>query len=155
MDLREKNRSSYMTTFLTKYHGEVELDTTQRIYFPDGIPGLEDWKDYVLLPYEDSVFFILQSIEEAEIAFLVVNIFDIQKDYEYTIPKHVIARLELQNAEDVLSLGIITPKEEFANSTINLYAPLIINLEKNLGKQIFLEQSNYAVKTPLFSGVNN
>lgn len=139
-----------MTTFSTKYHGEVERDEIQKIHFPNGIPGLEEWKDYVLLPYEDSGFFILQSIEEAMVAFLVVNIFDVYQNYEYTIPKHAIRKLELQNAEDVLTLGIITPKEDFEESTINLYAPIIINQEKHLGKQIFLEQSDFAVKTPLF-----
>lgn len=143
-----------MNTFLTKYHGEVEIDKVEKIYFPDGIPGLEDWKDYTLLPYEDSGFFVLQSMEDVAIAFLVVNVFNVHTGYEYTIPEQVILKLELQNVEDVITLGIITPKEDFMESTINLYAPIIINQDKKLGKQIFLEQSNFAVKTPLFNHPN-
>lgn len=139
-----------MKTVLTKYHGEVLLSELTCIHFSGGIPGLEDFKNYALLPYEDSGFYILQSLEEPSIAFLVVNIFDVVPEYDYTIPQSTIEKLCIEKAEEVLTLGIITPKENFKDSTINLYAPILINQVQHLGKQIFLEQSGYHVRSPLF-----
>ena len=139
-----------MKKVLTKYHGELPLNELICIHFPDGIPALEQYTKYTLLPFDDSALFILQSLEEAEIAFLVVDIFKIESTYDYVVPKHAIDKLLLERAEEVLTLGIITPKEPFEKSTVNLYAPIIINQSLHLGKQIFLEQSGYQVKAPLF-----
>lgn len=76
-----------MKKVLTKYHGELPLNELICIHFPDGIPALEQYTKYTLLPFDDSDFFILQSLEEAEIAFLVVDIFKIESTYDYVVPK--------------------------------------------------------------------
>lgn len=47
--------------------------------------------------------------------------------------------------------GLVVVKDDPQDATINLKAPVVINTNKKLAKQIILEDDIYKVKTPLFS----
>ncbi|MDF2946836.1 MAG: Flagellar assembly factor fliW [Bacillales bacterium] len=135
----------------TKYHGEVEIHDNEIITFEKGIPGFEEEKNFVIIPYDNkSPFYILQSTKNEELAFITVDIFTFYSDYYYDLSKNDIELLQVSDPADVITLGIVTVKEELNNSTVNLYAPLVINLNKKLGKQIILLESGFNVRTPLF-----
>jgi flagellar assembly factor FliW len=135
----------------TKYHGEVEIHDNEIITFEKGIPGFEEEKNFAIIPYDNkSPFYILQSTRNEELAFITVDIFTFHSDYYYDLSKNDIEELQVSDPADVITLGIVTVKEELNNSTVNLYAPLVINLNKKLGKQIILIESGFNVRTPLF-----
>ena len=120
------------------------------IRFKKGIPGLEGLKNFKILDLEDNEQFkILQSMEEENVSFVVANPFEIYKEYVIDLNDEIIKELEIKNSEDVLVLSIITLGETLEKSTLNLKAPLIMNIKNNLGRQLILQSEKYETKHPL------
>lgn len=131
----------------TKYLGEVEISTQQIIQFSFGLPGFLDEKEFVLLDIPGNpVFQFLQSVQSKDIAFVVANPYHFYKDYRFELDEPTIDALQIESEKDVIVLTIVTVKDPFNSSTINLKAPLIINQQKLLGKQYILNSDEYDSK---------
>ncbi len=141
-----------MTKINTKYHGVLEIKEDKLIYFPKGIPGFPDEHDFLLVPLPDNDSFqILQSAKTSDIAFVVVNPFFFFNDYDFSIEDTVIELLKIDDEKDVIVLSILTVQDPFEQTTANLQAPIIINMNKRLGKQVILNNTNYRTKHELFN----
>ncbi|MGF9976243.1 flagellar assembly protein FliW [Viridibacillus arvi] len=124
----------------TKFLGPVDITEEQIIIFEKGIPGFEDITKYVLLPIQpESPFATLQSIEQQEVGFIVSIPFEFKQDYAFDLAEEDIEELQVTADNDLLTYSIVTLKDPFETSTINLLAPIIINTVKKLGKQIVLQ----------------
>jgi len=135
---------------MTRDFGKVNIDENKIIQFPEGIPGFKEEDEFVLLPLdEDSLFVIMQSIKTPELAFITLEPRNIIKDYEFIISEKTENLLEIDSIRDIILLNIVTIKEKVENMTINLAAPLVININKNLGKQVILDDNKYPVKYKL------
>ncbi len=67
----------------TKYHGCIEYEEKDVIYFEKGIPGFEELKKFIIFPVEDNdVFSVFHSIEKEDMGIIVISPFNIEKDYE-------------------------------------------------------------------------
>lgn len=131
--------------------GTVEIDKDKIVNFPDGLPGFEDNKKYVVIPMgEENPFYFLQSVDEADLCFIVTEPYLFFKDYEINLDKEFIKELELDSEEDVAVYGIITLKEELKTATVNLQAPIVVNSKKLIGKQYIADDNTYMTKQPLF-----
>lgn len=137
----------------TSQFGEIELSDDRKLIFPKGIPGFENMKEYVLLPAdegEESPFFFLQSIEEVELSFFLVDPFSFFKEYDIKLEEQMVERLELEEPTDAIVLTTVSILGEMKDATTNLKAPLVINNAKKIGMQIVLDDKNYQIKQPLF-----
>ncbi|WP_370223783.1 flagellar assembly protein FliW [Cytobacillus sp.] len=138
----------------TKYQGEIEISQDQVIHFSSGIPGFQDEKEFVLLPFfEDMPYFILQSGQTTELAFVVVDPYPFFPEYQYKLTEAQIESLKIEKQEDVATFVILTLKELFTDSTANLKGPLVINVKEKLGKQLILNDSAYETKHLLFNSL--
>lgn len=137
----------------TKFLGEVEIIEQDILTFEHGLLGLEEERKFILLPIDaDLPLAILQSVEQPEIGFVVAYPFAFKKDYSFDISEEDLEQLHLEKEEDVLTYSIVTMKDTFQDSTINLLAPLIINMKKKCGKQIVLQDSkSYPLRYPMQS----
>lgn len=137
----------------TKYLGELNIVDGDIIEFPNGLMGFENRTKFVLLNIPDNPYFkVLQDVEDSFIGFLVTNPWEFYSDYDIIIPDEEIIRLEIQGEKDFMIYNIITVKASFKDSTVNLMAPVIINKNKNIGKQIIINDSIYHTKHPLLEG---
>ena len=60
----------------TARFGEIEIEEAKIIRFSAGIPAFEEEQEFVIIPYdEESPFVFLQSVETAEMAFLMNSLF--------------------------------------------------------------------------------
>ncbi|WP_156288317.1 flagellar assembly protein FliW [Oceanobacillus salinisoli] len=135
----------------TKYLGEVEIDDRKIIDFPSGIPGFIEEKQFVLMDFPDNpVFQILQSVHSVNTAFIITNPYLIYKDYTVELDDNILETLEIQNEKQVAVFSIITLKDPFKASTLNLKAPIIINSEQMLGKQFILNKEEYPSKASIY-----
>lgn len=135
----------------TKYHGVREYEEKDVISFPKGLPGFDNLKRFIIFPVEDNeIFSVLHSIEDENIGFVLVSPFDLIDDYEFEIENEVIDRLRITNKEDILVQNIVTLNSTLEKITINLRAPIIINIKENLGEQIILNNEKYLIKYPIF-----
>ena len=136
---------------ITKFLGEIEIVEQDILTFEHGLLGLENEKKFVLLPIDaDLPLAILQSVDNAEIGFVVGYPFAFKKDYSFDVSEDDRVQLQIEKEEDVLTYSIVTMKETFKDSTINLLAPLIINMDKKCGKQIVLQDNkSYPLRFPM------
>ncbi|KAA8678167.1 flagellar assembly protein FliW [Clostridium sp. WLY-B-L2] len=135
----------------TKYHGVKHYDEKDIITFKKGIPGLEHLKKYIIFPAEENeMFYVLQSIEDLAIGIILVSPFNVVGGYEFKLDEDKRQELGIRSYEDMLVLNTVTLSSKIENITANLKAPLIININKKIGEQIILDNSDYPIKYPLF-----
>lgn len=141
---------------LTRDFGEIEADQENIIKFKNGLPGFEELKKFVIIPLsDDSPFMVVQSLDEVEVAFTVIEPGNFMSDYKFEISDNIEKELEICSIEDVLVLNIITLQEKLKESTVNLSAPLVININKNLGRQVILDDKRYELKYKFFAELFN
>ncbi|MFF2752162.1 flagellar assembly protein FliW [Psychrobacillus sp. NPDC058041] len=135
----------------TKFLGEVIIEEKEIIQFPNGLPGFEQIKEFIILPLEkDSAFAVLQSIKEQEIGFVIALPFIFKKDYAFDLAEEDKEELQIKASEDLITYSIVTLKEPFNSSTLNLQAPVIINHKQKIAKQLVLQDANtYPLRFPI------
>jgi len=133
---------------ITAHFGEIEFDMTKKIKFENGLPGLEEDTEFALLTQEDTQPICwLQSLIRSSIALPVLNPFLICPTYEFDITDSDIDRLQILDVKDVCILNVLViPRENPDAMTINLSAPLIINMRNREGRQIFLNDKCYTTR---------
>lgn len=120
------------------------------ILFKKGIPGFEQYKKFVLRDIETNANLkMLTSVDDSNIGFVAVSPFEVRKDYEIDLNNEIIKELEIERETDVLVLNLITLGKTLQTSTVNLKAPVIINIKSNKGRQIILQDDKYEIKQPL------
>ncbi|MNN83154.1 Flagellar assembly factor FliW [compost metagenome] len=62
---------------------------------------------------------------------------------------------ELQIKDSVVIRSIVTIKEQLNQSTLNLLAPIVLNPDNRLGKQVVLHKSEYQSRHPLWDQPHN
>ncbi|WP_434283104.1 flagellar assembly protein FliW [Clostridium botulinum] len=135
----------------TKYHGCIEYEEKDAIYFEKGIPGFEELKKFIIFPVEDNdVFSVFHSIEKEDMGIIVTSPFSIEKDYEIQLEEEQIKNLKLKDEKDTLVLNTVTLSSDMNKITANLRAPIVINIKEKIGEQIIINSDKYKVKHPLF-----
>ncbi len=119
------------------------------IIFKKGIPGFDDIRDFTIKNLEGNEKFKILEAKNNEVSFVTINPFEIYSDYEINLSDEVVKELQIDKAQDVLVLSIITLGKTLESSTMNLQAPVVINVKNNLGKQFIMQNSEYKTKHPL------
>lgn len=133
----------------TKYFGNMRVEEEKVILFEKGLPGFQDEKVFVLIDFPDNpVFQILQSTTTPPVAFVVTSPYNFKKEYAFDLAEQIKEELGITKPEQVNVLSILTLRDPFAESTINLQAPLIINADSLVGQQIILSEG-YSSRTPM------
>ena len=141
-----------MMELMTRDFGKVQIKEEDIITFPQGIPGFVEEKEYVLLPLGDeSPFVVLQAVNNSNLAFITLEPGNFIKGYEFEISDNVVDKLKIEENKDVIVLAIATVKDKMSEMTVNLAAPVVINIKEKLGKQVILDREDYPVKYQLFA----
>lgn len=136
---------------ITRYHGTVEFNEEDVITFKKGLPGFEDLRKFILVPFQDNeVFSILISIEDMEVGIPVISPFNVDEAYEFKLSDEKIKELSVNSPEDVMVLNAVTLNSNIKNITVNMKAPIIVNIKGKIGEQIILNNDKYMIKEPLF-----
>lgn len=135
--------------------GQVTVNEDEIITFPNALPGLEHCKRFKLFHDEDVLnpcVFWMQSLDDKEVLFNIVDASHLQVNYQLKLSDEQVKLLEAETPEDIsIKVLIYKSGDEIINDPrdqiqhvrsvsklqANLRAPLLINLEKRLGIQIF------------------
>lgn len=141
-----------MRKVYTSRFGEIEVDEKKIVHFKNGIPAFEDEHEFVILPYEDeSPYYFMQSVKTPDLAFLLTIPFLFFNDYTFEIDESTVKELDIKNQDAVFFYSMITiPNGSIRYMTANLVAPIVLNADNMLAKQVVLEKSNYTTKHRLF-----
>ncbi len=140
----------------TKPFGQIEVDESQEIYFPDGLFGFENYKKFYLLENPDSPFVWLQSSEDPDLAFIMIQPLQFKSDYKLKVSKEDLKSIGIESEEEeILDFAIVTvPPDNPAGMTANLQGPVIINVKKKLGKQAISLIDDYPVRCLILEEMN-
>jgi flagellar assembly factor FliW len=137
-------------TIETARFGEVTFSETDVFEFPWGMPGFADQRRFLALSLAEQPNFVwLQSVDDPQLALPAADPWQIFPDYEPRMPAYATEALELNSAEDFTILCVVVVTKEAEEMTMNLMAPVVINLKTRRGRQVMLENSPYAVRTPI------
>ena len=139
----------------TEHLGDIEFSENDIIMFPKGIPGFEEEKEFILVPTTEIEFPFnyLQSVKSDDLAFIVTDPFLFVENYVFDLSDTDANYLSIENEEDLASISfltIVTIPDNVENTTINIMAPIVINHETKVGKQILLTEYT-DTKYPLFT----
>ncbi|MEF2968077.1 flagellar assembly protein FliW [Paenibacillus sp. M1] len=136
---------------VTQAQSEVKVSEDEVYTFRKGIPGFEQYSEFTIFRHDEH-FSFLQSMEEEEVAFIIINPFSFFPDYEFELSDTDLEELHINSESEVAVRTIVTWGDELTKVTTNLMAPLVFNVEERIGKQIVLNRSNYTTKHFLHLG---
>lgn len=132
--------------------GTFEVRSESLLTFPSGVLGFPEWTRYVMLDHDTNApFKWLHCVEEASLAFVVIDPALFNANYQVTISQE--ARVEVEGSEtDELTLAVILtiPSDDPSAATANLRGPLLMNPRTRLCKQLVLSE-DYPTRYPVFS----
>ena len=135
---------------MTKYFGTLSFQDDEILYFEDGLFGFEEYKKFGLIRFdnENGNILCLQSMENSELAFPVLNPFAFLKEYRPCLSEEELKKLDLHTSEEALFYNICVIRPALETSTVNLRCPIVINPETRKSAQIILDNREYSFKYP-------
>jgi flagellar assembly factor FliW len=119
----------------TSRFGRVDMRPDDVLLFPNGVLGLEDCRHWVLLAdAHNEALGWLQSLTRQDVAFAVVSPRRYISDFQLRVSRSELTILSLEDLNSAQVLAIVGKNEE--GITLNLRAPLVINEERRIGRQV-------------------
>jgi flagellar assembly factor FliW len=130
----------------TRPYGEIDIDERQLISLPWGLLGFEDLRDWALIDAAQPPFYWLQSLEQPEVAFVLIDPLSFRPDYDPGADPSELAGLELAGAEEWLVFAIVTVPVDASRMSANLQGPLLINRRTRVGRQVVSTDPRWGVR---------
>lgn len=137
----------------TKSMGIVSVEDENIINLPDGLFGFEDYKKYAMIDTEYKPLILMQSLDEPNISFFIIDPFLICNDYEVDIDDKLLKRIGLNDPADVCVMAIVTVPHDGQKVTANLQGPVVINRKNNQCLQVVLSTDKYTTKYDILAAL--
>lgn len=122
--------------------GEIDLDESEIIHFPYGIPGVP-FNKFIIRELIAPVKWLI-AVDDTDVAMLIVSPFQYFPDYGFELSDEIVSVLQANNEEDIdIYVALLQHNEGVA---ANLKSPFVINKNKKLGVQIVFEDDRYKFK---------
>lgn len=142
-------RSESEPSRLDTRFGAFDLDPRDIVEFPDGLPGYEECRQFVLVTSPTlAPLQCLHSVGDHVASFLVTDPGLVCPEFERTLASADRDRLQATEDTPLLWLSILTVDADGAMHA-NLRAPVIINAERMVGSQVIPQHSAYPVRGAL------
>jgi len=115
--------------------GRIDVEAADLIRFPGGLPGLEDCREWALLADStNDALGWLQSTTRGDVALAVVSPRRFVPDYQVRIPRSELTPLAITDIRQAQVVVVVGTND--TTLTLNLKAPIVINLEARTGRQV-------------------
>ena len=119
----------------TSRFAAIEIEPDDILFFRNGLLGFEDCRHWVLLADADNAAVAwLQSMQHADIAVPVVSPRRFVADYQVHLDPADVDSLQLTAVDQAYVLSVVSRDDSML--TMNLRAPLVINLNRRIGCQV-------------------
>ena len=138
----------------TSRFGSFEFLEKDQLLFPEGLLGFDELRKFIFLNDSlDEIFIWLQSCEQPEVAFPILEPSLFASHYEIELTKNDLEVLRLKKAQAYIGFSIITIPDDPLQMTANLKAPIIVNKEQKVAKQCVLQDHHLSIREPIFSNL--
>lgn len=140
----------------TKLFGEIEVAEERVVEFTSGMMGFEEYRKFTLIFDSEKKGNImwLQSMEEPELAFPVMDPMKLLAEYNPVVEDEWLAPLgEVNGEEDYYLLAVLTVPSDITKMTVNLKAPVVINMNTRKACQLIVNNEEYVVRYNVYDYV--
>lgn len=142
----------------TTRFGTIDVPDNDVVTFDDGLPGFRGARSMVLVGAGDltgaqageghQTLFWLQDVSDPELAFLTTVPWSAYPDYDINIDP---SDIDGADGDDLCVLAIVTVRRdnEMVRLTSNLLAPIVIDTNKRVGRQVILQDGDWPINAPL------
>lgn len=131
--------------------GQLTVGDDEKISLAQGLLGFPEFKEFCLVdPGDDTLILWLQSLENPEVAFPLIEPKIFKPDYTAKLSAAELRELKLENINQSAVFTVLTIPEDVTQMTANMKAPLVINLKMHLARQVVLQENEYSIKHPMF-----
>jgi len=146
--MSDDTKNPDMIVFESSRFGPLEVTADSVIEFPSGLIGFPSAKRFIMVEHK-APFSWIQSLEEPTLAFVVVDGFEFGRSLELK-PPHNDPVVEFNTEDEYAILLIVTVRPDPKQTTVNLKAPLFINIKNKRGTQAIYDDPRYSVRYPLW-----
>ncbi len=132
---------------VTERFGALEIDDEQILDFAQGIIGFPNERQFVLLPHSSTGFLAwLQSTQSPAIALPVVSAHVFGAKYPDVAIEPSASELGLGGNVDELAVMVVLSAPQGQPATVNLLAPIVVNVATRKGAQLILDGSRFSTR---------
>lgn len=142
----------------TNAFGKIAIEDNKIIRFEHGILGFPDLKDFTLIfnieKGSESAIKWLQSLDEPNFAMPVMDPSLVMEEYTPVFDRELLKPLgENLVPENLMMLVTVTVPKEITQTTVNLKAPIIVNVEERKAVQLISEDDAYSIKYAIYDKI--
>ena len=132
--------------------GEIEVELSAALAFAEPMAGFPQCERYALIAHvrpdggEDTAVAWLQALDAPFHAFVVTDPWVVVADYAPEISDGDAEELGLTSFQDARVFGILTVPGTPKEMSINLRAPVVVNVAKQVAKQVVLLNDAYPTR---------
>ena len=131
--------------------GELEVAEEQIMDFSEGLLGFPDEKKFALMEYKpESPFYIMQSMTDSDLTFLMINPFAFFNDYDFHMDDALMSEIGLTADNPPTVFNIVTVRDKLESMTVNLAGPVLVNIRDRKAAQWVIEKTQFPTRYPLF-----
>lgn len=135
---------------LVTLSGPTEAAEVPVIELVHPMPGFPVERRFALVQLDpEGALCALRSLDRDGLQFLVLPPMRFFPSYEPVIDDELVTDLGIERVDDVLVLGILHAGDDLSSTTINLRAPLVVNVATRRAAQVVLEDPELPVAAPL------
>ena len=143
----------------TRLFSTIDIADDKIITMEKGMIGFPNLKHFSLIFDEEKKeksfkIMWLQSMDDGDIAFPVVDPSFIQEDYNPFVNEEILAPLGDMKEDNTYMLVTATVPKNIEDFSVNLKAPIVINTDTNKGAQVIAE-NDYSVKHKIYNLLKN
>jgi flagellar assembly factor FliW len=125
---------------------EAEVTVSEKVTFPNGIPGFEACRSWVVLAAEGQTpLRRLHAVDGVDASFLAIDPRQVLEGYRCELSEADRARIGADATTPLLWLALVTVEQSGAVS-VNLRAPIVINPTTMMGQQVLPHDCLYPLR---------
>lgn len=129
--------------------GELSVPLSSIIEIPSGLIGFPTHTKFVMFEHKPP-FSWFHSVDDGSLAFVVVDGFEFGKDYDVK-PPAADKECDFKPEDEFAVLVIVTVRSDPRMTTVNLKAPVFVNMRNRKGIQIIIDDARFSTRHPLWS----
>ena len=133
----------------SRYFGAIAFADEDVLSFPRGLPAFEEERRWLLLDDGESSVRWLQSIDDEGPALPVTAPDVVMPDYNARISEDDLELVGAPEASDLVLLAVLSvPEVEPWRMTVDLRAPILVNIRTRRAVQVIALDEEYSVRHP-------
>jgi flagellar assembly factor FliW len=126
---------------------EVDVPVIEMV---EPMPGFPELREFHLERLDaEGILFSLRAVTHPSVRLLVVPVHRFFPDYAPEIRDEVAAGLGITGDSEVITLGVVNPGDTVTAATVNLLAPVLVNVDTKQATQVVLDE-DLPLRAPLF-----